>query len=122
DSVTLPLLALSPVLAGVLALADRDASTLGRALLAGLALGAFFAVLAMIGDGMGGGDVKLAPTLGVLLGVLGWGEVLLAVLLMFGAAWVFALFLVLFRRAVRRMLFAVGPFLIGGALAVLAVG
>jgi leader peptidase (prepilin peptidase) / N-methyltransferase len=122
DRVTLPLLVASPLLAGVLALVERDASVLGRALLAGVVLGACFAVLAMIGDGMGGGDVKLAPTLGILLGVLGWAQVLLAVLLMFVSASVFGLFLVVFRRAGRRTLFAFGPFLIGGALTVLALG
>lgn len=122
DRVTLPLLAVAPLVALGHALLARDLSVLGRSLLAGLVLGGFFAVLAMIGQGMGGGDVKLAPTLGVLLGVLGWEQVLLAVLAMFVSASVFALFLVLFRRAGRRTLFAFGPFLIGGTLAVLALG
>lgn len=122
DRVTLPLLATGPVVAVAHALLAGDVAVLGRSLLAGLALGAFFTLLALIGEGMGGGDVKLAPTLGVLLGLLGWGEVLLAVLLMFVAASVFGLFLVLFRRAGRRTLFAFGPFMIGGALAVLALG
>lgn len=122
DRVTLPLLVAAPLLAALLALLAGDASVLGRSLLAGLAWGGFFAVLAMTGDGMGGGDVKLAPTLGILLGTLGWGQVMLAVLLTFVSASVFGLFLVLFRRAGRRTLFAFGPFMIGGALAVMALG
>lgn len=122
DRVTLPLLAVTPVVVALLALLDRDLPLLGRALLAGVALGAFYAVLAMIGDGMGGGDVKLAPTLGMLLGALGWGHVLAAVVLTFVTASVFGLFLVLVRKAGRRTLFAFGPFMIGASLAVLALG
>ncbi len=122
DRVTLPLLAATPVAVTVLALAERDLALLGRALLAGLALGAFYAVLAMVGDGMGGGDVKLAPTLGMLLGALGWGHVLAGVMLTFVTASVFGLFLVLFRRAGRRTLFAFGPFMVGTTLVVLVLG
>lgn len=122
DRVTLPLLVLVPLLAAALTLPAGDAAALGRALLAGLVLGLCFAALTLVGEGMGGGDVKLAPTLGVLLGLLGWPQVLLAVLLMFVAASVYGLGLVLFRGAGRRTLFAFGPFLIGGTLAVLAVG
>lgn len=122
DRVTLPLLLVVPALVGVLALLTGEPAVLGRALLAGLVLGVCFAGLAMVGEGMGGGDVKLAPTLGVLLGVLGWPQVLLAVLLMFVSASAYGLALVLFRGAGRRTMFAFGPFLIGGALAVLAVG
>lgn len=122
DRVTLPLLGVAPLLALALALLGGGMPVLGRALLAGLVLGGFFALMAMVGEGMGGGDVKLAPTLGVLLGLLGWGEVLLAVMLMFVTASGFGLFLMVFRGAGRRTLFAFGPFLIGGTLAVLALG
>ena len=68
-----------PVMLGLLLLASIGLGDLGRlvrGLLAAVAVGAFFLALALISPrGMGLGDVKLAPTLGLALGWLSWGAV-----------------------------------------------
>ena len=60
----------------LLLLASVGLGDLGRlARLAAVAVGAFFLALALISPrGMGLGDVKLAPTLGLALGELSWGR------------------------------------------------
>src|SRR5215217_3567093 len=68
-----------PIMLGLLLLASvglGDLGRLARGLVAALAVGAFFLLLALISPrGMGLGDVKLAPTLGLALGWLSWGAV-----------------------------------------------
>ncbi|MGO0575671.1 prepilin peptidase [Ornithinimicrobium panacihumi] len=68
------------------------------------------------GSGMGGGDVKLAPTLGLLTGTLTWPLALLAGLITFGVAGVVGLGLMVAGRP-RGTLMAFGPYMIIGALA-----
>ncbi len=59
---------------------------LARACLAGMALFAgFWAVHALFPQGLGGGDVKLAPALGIVLGSVSWSAVWL------GVVWAFLL-------------------------------
>lgn len=121
DRITLPLVAATPVALGLVALVDQDSSAWLRAVLGGLALGAVYLVLAMIGDGMGGGDVKLAPSLGMALGYLGWAELVIAFMLTFALATAYGIYLLIFRRASRKTLFAFGPFMIAGTLLVLVL-
>ena len=65
---------------------------------------------------LGGGDVRLALLLGLYTGWLSLEHVAIAVVAAFTAAGLFALALVVLRRASRRTHIAFGPFLIAGAL------
>ena len=65
---------------------------------------------------LGGGDVRLALLLGLYTGWLSLEHVAIAVVAAFAAAGLFALALVVLRRAGRRTHIAFGPFLIAGAL------
>jgi leader peptidase (prepilin peptidase)/N-methyltransferase len=65
---------------------------------------------------LGGGDVRLALLLGLYTGWLSLEHVVIAVVAGFAAAGLFALALVILRRAGRRTHIAFGPFLIAGAL------
>jgi len=95
---------------------------LGRALLAGLVLGAAFLALALISpSSLGLGDVKLAAVLGVFLGWFGWSTLLVAVVATFLLGGVVALGLVVARRASGRTQLAFGPWLVVGAAVAAAV-
>jgi leader peptidase (prepilin peptidase)/N-methyltransferase len=65
---------------------------------------------------LGGGDVRLALLLGLYTGWLSLEHLAVAVVTAFAAAGLFALVLVVLRRAGRRTHIAFGPFLIVGAL------
>jgi len=66
---------------------------------------------------MGFGDVKLAPTLGLVLGWYGWGAVVTGTFAGFALGAVWGLFLIAARRAGRRTALPFGPFMLVGALA-----
>ncbi len=84
DRITGPLFLVSIPLVAIAAFGEGDGGDLVRALLGGLAAFAFlFALNLVYPKGMGMGDVKLAPTLGLYLGLLGWGEVILGLFLAF---------------------------------------
>jgi leader peptidase (prepilin peptidase) / N-methyltransferase len=65
---------------------------------------------------LGGGDVRLALLLGLYTGWLSLEHLAIAVVMAFAAAGLFALLLIVLRRAGRRTHIAFGPFLIAGAL------
>jgi leader peptidase (prepilin peptidase) / N-methyltransferase len=89
----------------------------GRALLAGLALVAAYAVVAILPrSALGFGDVKLAGVPGTALGLLGWGALLWATALAFALGGAVALWLLLTRRAHRDTPLAFGPYLLAGAV------
>jgi leader peptidase (prepilin peptidase)/N-methyltransferase len=93
-----------------------------RAVLAGTVLTVLFGAVALLRPGaMGWGDVKAAAAVGVALGWLGWAAVYGGVLLAFLLASVFAVVLLVRRRAGRRSQLALGPFLVIGALVVIAL-
>jgi leader peptidase (prepilin peptidase) / N-methyltransferase len=109
-----------PFLLGLLLVASLglgDLGRLARGLLAAAAVGAFFLLLALISPrGMGLGDVKLAPTLGLALGWLSWGTVAVGVFagfLLGGLAGVGAILLL---GLTRKSLLPFGPWLVAGAL------
>jgi leader peptidase (prepilin peptidase)/N-methyltransferase len=100
---------------------ERDAMT--RAVLAALVLGGAYLVLASLpGADLGFGDVRLAATLGLYLGWLGWVEAVGgALVLPFLLNAPVALVLLVTRRAGRRTTLPFGPAMLAGAV-VAAVG
>lgn len=83
---------------------------------AGIALFALFFAFAFASPtGIGGGDVKLAPLVGVVLGYIGWDAVLLGVFAGFLFAAAFGLALVLCRHSKWRDSIAFGPWMLAGA-------
>lgn len=116
DAVTVPTAGV--LLLGLLARSVQTVEwhDLGRAVLAGLALGAAFLLLALISPAsLGLGDVKLAALLGLFLGWFGWSAVLLGVVVTFVLGGLVALGLVLTRRASGSSQLAFGPWLVAGA-------
>jgi leader peptidase (prepilin peptidase)/N-methyltransferase len=115
-----------PLLAGLLLVASvalGDAGRLGRGILAAVAVGAFFLLLALISPhGVGAGDCKFAPTVGLALGWLSWGAVavaLVAAFLLSGLAGLAAMLLV---RLPRKTLMPFGPWLAAGTLLAIMAG
>lgn len=93
-----------------------DWGVLVRAVLAGLALGTAFLLLALASPrAIGLGDVKLAALLGVFLGWFGWGTVLTGVVATFVLGGLAALTLMAAGRASRTTALAFGPWLVLGA-------
>jgi leader peptidase (prepilin peptidase)/N-methyltransferase len=123
DVLTLPLAALALALLGAATVLPEHAGRWRTALLAALVLGAGYFLLFLVNpDGMGFGDVKLAPGLGAVLGWYGWGTVVLGTFTGFLLAGLYGLVLVLTRGATRRTAIPFGPFLIAGAYAGLLMG
>ncbi len=109
-----------PALIVVLALSavtGTGSPTFVRALLAGLGLAACYLVLAVLSGGqLGGGDVKLAGLIGLVLGWLGWGTLLAGAAAGFVLAAMAGLALLAARRAARRTMLSFGPYMLWGAL------
>ncbi|NED11117.1 A24 family peptidase [Streptomyces sp. SID9124] len=123
DILTLPAAGAAAVLLGLAALLPEHAGSWLSALLGGLVLGGFYFLLFLINpDGMGLGDVKLALSLGTVLGWYGWAVVFAGGFagFLFGA--VYGLALVVLRRAGRRTGIPFGPFMIAGAFLGLLFG
>jgi prepilin signal peptidase PulO-like enzyme (type II secretory pathway) len=95
--------------------------TLGIYLLSGLTAAAFFMSVVILtkGKGMGIGDVKLAFLMGL---VLGWPQILAALLLAFSAGALFGLGLMLARRANMKTELPFGTFLAVATFAVMLFG
>lgn len=107
----------------ILSVLDGQYSDLWRSMLAGVALGAGYMVLALISpSGMGMGDVKLAGLLGVVLGWYGWEQVLTGTIAAFVLGGMFAVALLLTSRANRKTQVAFGPWMIAGAVVGLVWG
>jgi len=90
---------------------------LTRALLGGLALGAAYLLLGLLSGGqLGGGDIKLAGLLGLLLGWAGWRALITGASLGFVLAAVVGLVMLASRRISRRSMISFGPYMLAGAL------
>jgi leader peptidase (prepilin peptidase) / N-methyltransferase len=123
DRIVLPTLAGLLLLALVDALATGDRAPSIRALLGMIVLGGFYALLRLLSrSGMGGGDVKLAAVIGLVLAWHGWTALAVGAASAFVLGALYALGLMALRRADRTTRIAFGPWMIIGAvLGVLAV-
>lgn len=101
----------------VLAAFNDPTGSIGTMFLGAIIMWVLMKTLEVLSRGdLGGGDVRLALLLGLYTGWLSLEHVAIAVVAAFAAAGLFALALVVLRRAGRRTHIAFGPFLIAGAL------
>ncbi|MET9320981.1 A24 family peptidase [Streptomyces sp. NPDC003038] len=122
DVLTLPLAAVTAAGLGLVSVFPGTGSW-PTALLGGLALGGSYFLLLLINPrGMGWGDVKLALTLGQVLGWYGWPVLFAGTFVAFLAGAVHGLRLMLLRRADRKTAMSFGPFMLAGALAGVVYG
>lgn len=114
DAITLPSY---PILLALLAPSGR----LLPAVASGCALGAVYAVLWFVRPtGLGLGDVKLAGLIGLLTGALGVQATVVAGMAGQVLGALYAVGLLLARRATRTTEFPFGPFMLAGALVAVA--
>ncbi len=117
DRLTLPAYPAAAVLLTACSALTGDWTALARAAAcAGIAVFAFLlaALLSPGAEGLGLGDVKLAGTLGALLGWIGWWNALYGLLTGFILGGLAAAVLLLIRRADRKSYLSFGPALILG--------
>jgi leader peptidase (prepilin peptidase) / N-methyltransferase len=123
DRITSPLTVSALALLGLAAVAEANGWRFGRALLGGLAYFAFLLLLNILyPKGMGMGDVKLAFSLGLYLGWLGWGQVFLGGFLAFLLGAGVGLALIATKVKSRKDVVPFGPFLALGALLTILSG
>jgi len=104
------------VLLTVASVVYGDYSQLLRAAIGGAVLFAAYLVMALLyPGGMGFGDVKLAGVIGLLLGFLGWGTLVVGAFSAFLIGGVFAVALLLARKANRKSGIPFGPWMLAGA-------
>jgi leader peptidase (prepilin peptidase)/N-methyltransferase len=103
--------------------ADGSLDDYLRGLLAGaIAFAAFFVLHLVSPRSMGFGDVKLSFTLGLSLGVLGWGEMFLGLFLGFLYGAVIGIVLLVTKVRGRNQAVPFGPFLAAGTITAILVG
>ncbi|MEV3859470.1 A24 family peptidase [Streptomyces sp. NPDC050095] len=123
DVLTLPLAGLTVGALGLAALLPEPGGSWRGALLGALAMAAFYLVLHLANSrAMGFGDVKLALGLGAALGWYGLGVLAIGVLAGVLCNGLYALVLVVARRAGRKTEIPFGPFMIVGALTGVLLG
>ena len=117
NALTLPLLAGTALL---IPLADHRPAVWLRCALAAAALGGLFLLLVLFAP-MGLGDAKLAPSLGAVLGLVGWRTVYAGLLYMWAVGALWGVALLVLRRVGRRSDLAFGPAMLLGTLAAVLV-
>lgn len=123
DVLTLPLAGLTLLALGGLRCCRRPHGSFSGALWGALGLGGGYLLLLLAyPKGMGFGDVKLAVGLGAALGWYGWGVLFLGAFAGVLFNGLYALVLVVARRAGRKSEIPFGPFMILGALAGVLLG
>jgi leader peptidase (prepilin peptidase)/N-methyltransferase len=116
DALTLPAIPITVAVAGITQLVAPGSGSLPRALGAGVAVFALFAVLSLISSrAMGRGDVKLVPSLGIAVGFLSWPALVVAMTAAFVIGSMVAVVGILARRMTAASRFAFGPYLILGS-------
>jgi leader peptidase (prepilin peptidase) / N-methyltransferase len=117
DRITAPLTVSALGLLALAALAEGNGWRYGRSVLGGLAFFAFLLLLNILyPKGMGMGDVKLAFSLGLFLGWLGWGQVFLGGFLSFLLGAVVGVGLIATGIKSRKDVVPFGPFLALGTM------
>ncbi|WP_338059819.1 A24 family peptidase [Streptomyces natalensis] len=123
DVLTLPVAGGTVALLGIVALLPGHHGSWATAAGGSIVLAALYFVMFLINpSGMGLGDVKLALSVGALLGWYGWPTLFLGTLVAFCLAALYGVGLMILRRATRRSAIAFGPFMLLGALAGVAFG
>ena len=112
--VTPSLVALVPLL-GVASLASADGRWLGALVGAAVAGGIYLVLSVLPGGGVGGGDVRLAPLIGALLGWLGPGPLVVGLAAGFLVGGVGAALLLVAQRVGLKTHIAYGPAMCAGA-------
>jgi leader peptidase (prepilin peptidase) / N-methyltransferase len=115
DAIVLPSYVVSAVLLALAALLDGRWDDLLRGALAGLALFAFYFLLAIIyPGGMGMGDVKLGGVLGLYLGWVSWGAVIVGTFAGFLLGAVIGIVVMVVGKGGRKTKVPFGPFMFIG--------
>ncbi|MGO4104373.1 A24 family peptidase [Leifsonia sp. YAF41] len=115
NSIVLPSYIVGIVLLGSAGVVSGDYGSLLRAGIGLAALWAVYLVMALAyPGGMGFGDVKLAGVLGLFLGYLGWGSLIVGAFSAFLLGGLFALGLLIARRATRKSGIPFGPWMLAG--------
>ena len=124
DRITAPLTVSALALLGLAAIAEGNGGWhYGRTLLGGVAYFAFLLFLNILyPKGMGMGDVKLAFSLGLFLGWLGWGQVFLGGFLAFLLGALVGVTLIATKIKSRKDVVPFGPFLALGAMLTILCG
>lgn len=123
DRLTYPAFAVGALVLAMAAAVSGSWEAFGRSVLGAAAFIAFLFVLALIRPAdLGLGDVKLAGSLGLVLGWLSWGHVVAGIFLGFLLGGLFSAGLLAARRAARRTAIPLGPFLLAGALVAVVWG
>jgi leader peptidase (prepilin peptidase)/N-methyltransferase len=116
NAIVLPSYAVTVLLIVAASISANDYSLLLPAAIGGAALFAAYLLMALVyPGGMGFGDVKLAGLIGLLLGFMGWGELLVGAFSAFLLGGLFGIALLLSRRAKRRSGIPFGPWMLAGA-------
>ncbi|HSX41331.1 MAG TPA: prepilin peptidase [Candidatus Saccharimonadales bacterium] len=115
DKILIPVIIPATAILLAETLVFRHISSIWHPFLAALAFGGAFYAIAAVSRGkwMGGGDIKLAFVMGLLLGLQ---KTALAMLLAFCTAALVGGLLILLGRKTRKDFIPFGPFLIGGTL------
>ena len=116
NRVVIPSYLVGIVLLGITGLMENNHGAIWRSLLGMSALSLFYFGTALIyPGGMGMGDVKFAGVLGLFLGYLGWDVLLVGAFSAFVLGGLFALALIVLRKASRTSGIPFGPWMLTGA-------
>jgi leader peptidase (prepilin peptidase)/N-methyltransferase len=116
NRIVIPSYIVGVLLLGTTGLIDDNHGAVCRALLGMMALSIFYFGMALIyPGGMGMGDVKFAGVLGLFLGYLGWDVLLVGSFSAFVLGGLFALTLIILRKANRKSGIPFGPWMLTGA-------
>jgi leader peptidase (prepilin peptidase)/N-methyltransferase len=123
NRIVYPLTAATLVLLAAGTALEGDFSDYLRGLLAAALFFVFFFIVNwFVPRAMGFGDVRLSFSLGLSLGVLGWGEAVIGFFLGFFYGAVIGMILIVARRRKAKQEIPFGPFLVAGTLTAILVG